>query len=159
VILIIIFTAVTAAVVALFLGLALGIFKEIFHVEEDPLVGKLREALPGANCGGCGFPGCDGYAAAVAAGGDISKCTAGGKETAGKLAEVMGVGAVEVTPMVSVRCCLGGSDIAVKRGLYTGLSTCRGAKIAGGTKLCSWGCIGFGDCVDVCKFGALNDNG
>ena len=149
-------TAAVAAAIALVLGLALGVFKEIFHVEEDPLIGMIREALPGANCGGCGFPGCDGYATAVADGADITKCTAGGKATADKLAEIMGVGAVAVTPMVSVRCCLGGNEIAVKRGHYTGLATCRGAKIAGGTKLCSWGCIGFGDCVNVCKFGALS---
>jgi Na+-translocating ferredoxin:NAD+ oxidoreductase RNF subunit RnfB len=159
---IIIYTAAVAAVVALFLGLALGVFKEIFHVEEDPLIGMLREALPGANCGGCGFPGCDGYASAVAGGAgfaggaDITKCTAGGKATADKLAGIMGVGAAEVKPLVPVPCCLGGSDIAVKRGSYSGLTSCRGAKIAGGTKLCSWGCIGFGDCVNVCKFGALS---
>jgi len=153
---ILLITAVVAGVIALILGLALGVFREIFKVEEDPLIGVIREALPGANCGGCGFPGCDGYAASVAVGGDISKCTAGGKATADKLAEIMGVGAVNITPMVSVRCCLGGNDIAVKRGMYTGLRTCRGAKLAGGTKLCSWGCIGFGDCVNVCKFGALS---
>ena len=153
---IILFTAGVAAVVAMFLGFALGVFKEIFYVKEDPLTGLIREALPGANCGGCGFPGCDGYASAVAAGADITKCSAGGNATAAKLAEIMGKGEVTVTPMVSVRCCLGGDEIAVKRGKYTGLPTCRGAKIAGGTKLCSWGCIGFGDCVKVCKFGALS---
>jgi RnfABCDGE-type electron transport complex B subunit len=153
---IILITAAVAAILAIALGLALGVFKDIFHVEEDPLIGQLREALPSANCGGCGFPGCDGYATAVASGGDITKCTAGGKATADKLAELMGVSAVAVTPNVSVRCCLGGNTIAVKRGEYTGLKTCRGAKIAGGTKLCSWGCIGFGDCVEVCKFGALS---
>ncbi|MDR2701266.1 MAG: RnfABCDGE type electron transport complex subunit B, partial [Spirochaetaceae bacterium] len=153
---IILITAAVAGVLALVLGLALGLFKELFRVEEDPLIGMIRDALPGANCGGCGFPGCDGYAAAVAAGGGIVQCTAGGKIVADKLAEIMGKGAVEVTPMVSVRCCLGGSDIAVKRGLYTGISTCRGAKLAGGTKLCSWGCLGFGDCVTVCKFGAIS---
>jgi Na+-translocating ferredoxin:NAD+ oxidoreductase subunit B len=153
---IILITAAVAAVLSLVLGLALGLFKELFKVEEDPLIEMIRDALPGANCGGCGFPGCDGYAAAVAAGGDIVQCTAGGKAVADKLAEIMGKSAVEVTPMVSARCCLGGIDIAVKRGLYTGISTCRGAKLAGGTKLCSWGCLGFGDCVAVCRFGAIS---
>ncbi|MDR2181899.1 MAG: ferredoxin, partial [Treponema sp.] len=61
-------TAAFAALLALVLGLALGLFREIFYVEEDPLTSRLREALPGANCGGCGFPGCDVYAAAVAGG-------------------------------------------------------------------------------------------
>ena len=155
-ILIILATAAVAIVLSMFLGLALGIFKELFNVEEDPLIGTIREALPGSNCGGCGFPGCDGFAAAVAEGADITLCTAGGKATIDKLAEIMGTGAVEVTPMAAVCCCLGSGDIAVKRGIYTGLPTCRGAKLAGGTKLCSWGCFGFGDCVDVCKYNAIS---
>ncbi|MDR2313118.1 MAG: RnfABCDGE type electron transport complex subunit B [Spirochaetaceae bacterium] len=148
-------TAGFAALLALVLGLALGLFRELFKVEEDPLIKTIREALPGANCGGCGFPGCDAYAAAVAGGGEISLCTAGGKSTADMLAEIMGVGAAEMVPMVSVCCCLGGDDVAVKRGIYTGLASCRGAKIAGGTKLCAWACLGFGDCTRVCKFDAI----
>ncbi|MDR2211619.1 MAG: RnfABCDGE type electron transport complex subunit B [Spirochaetaceae bacterium] len=144
-----------AALLALILGLALGLFRELFKVEEDPLTGRIREALPGANCGGCGFPGCDGYAAAVAAGGDISLCTAGGKATADMLAEIMGAGVVELTALAAVCCCIGENGIAAKRGIYTGLESCRGAKIAGGTKFCLWGCIGFGDCVRVCKFDAI----
>ncbi|MDR0599176.1 MAG: RnfABCDGE type electron transport complex subunit B [Treponema sp.] len=156
---IVLITAAFAAVLALALGLALGLFKELFRVEENPLIGQLREVLPGANCGGCGFPGCDGYAAFVASGGDVTRCTAGGKAAAEALAKIMGVSAAAVTPMVSVRCCLGANDVAVKRGIYTGLETCRGAKLAGGTKLCAWGCVGFGDCVKVCKFGALTMGG
>ncbi|MDR1388456.1 MAG: RnfABCDGE type electron transport complex subunit B [Treponema sp.] len=156
---IIVITAAFAALLAFILGLALGLFKEIFYVEEDPLTGRLREALPGANCGGCGFPGCDGYAAAVAGGADITRCAAGGKATAGALAAIMGVAAAEVTPMVSVRCCLGGKDVALPKGIYTGIKTCHGAKLAGGVKLCTYGCIGFGDCVGVCKFGALSMGG
>ncbi|MDR2552583.1 MAG: RnfABCDGE type electron transport complex subunit B [Treponema sp.] len=149
-------TAGFAASLALVLGLALGLFRELFKVEENPLISCLREVLPGANCGGCGFPGCDGYAAAVAGGEDISRCTAGGNAAAEALAAIMGISAGAVVSMVSVRCCLGGNGTAVKRGIYTGLKTCRGAKIAGGTKLCAWSCIGFGDCVGVCKFGALS---
>ena len=149
-------TAAFAAGLALLLGLALGFFREFFKVPEDPLKSRIREALPGANCGGCGFPGCDGYAAAVAGGGDISLCTAGGKETADALAAIMGVNAAEIVPLAAVPCCLGGKDIGLLRGVYTGIETCRGAKLAGGTKLCAWGCIGFGDCVRVCHFGALS---
>jgi Na+-translocating ferredoxin:NAD+ oxidoreductase RNF subunit RnfB len=153
---VILVTSAVAVTLALFLGLALGLFREIFSVEEDPLVGMIREALPGANCGGCGFPGCDGYAEAVAAGADIAACTAGGSAVVEKLAEIMGKSAVAVAPVVPAVCCLGGKDIAVKRGQYTGIRTCRGAKLAGGTKLCSWGCTGFGDCAAVCKFDALS---
>jgi Na+-translocating ferredoxin:NAD+ oxidoreductase RNF subunit RnfB len=149
-------TAGFAALLALVLGSALGFFKEFFKVDEDPLKGQIREALPGANCGGCGFPGCDGYAAAVAEGAETNRCTAGGNAVAEALAKIMGVSAAALVPMVSVRCCLGGKDLAVPRGIYTGLKTCRGAKLAGGTKLCTYGCVGFGDCVKVCQFGALS---
>ncbi|MDR1506582.1 MAG: RnfABCDGE type electron transport complex subunit B [Treponema sp.] len=153
---IVLITAGFAAALALLLGLALGFFKEFFRVPEDPLKGKIRDVLPGANCGGCGFPGCDGYAAAVAEGGDITRCTAGGKAVADQLAAIMGVAAAEITAMVPVCCCLGGEGVGIPRGIYNGLKTCRGAKLTGGTKLCSWGCIGFGDCVQVCRFGALS---
>jgi Na+-translocating ferredoxin:NAD+ oxidoreductase RNF subunit RnfB len=152
---VVLITAAVAALVALVLGLLLGFFREIFFVPEDPLKGTIRDALPGANCGGCGFPGCDGYADAVAKGAETNKCTAGGQAVAEKLASIMGTSAEEVEHKVSVRCCLGGEGVGIPRGIYTGLKTCRGAKLVGGTKLCAWGCIGFGDCVKVCHFGAL----
>jgi Na+-translocating ferredoxin:NAD+ oxidoreductase RNF subunit RnfB len=154
---IIVITAVFAAILAFVLGIALGFFKEFFAVPQDPLVGQIREALPGANCGACGFPGCDGYAAAVAAGNaDISRCSVGGKDAAEKLSALMGVSA-NVTPIVAVLGCQGSRDHAPLKGTYTGLATCRGAKLsAGGTKLCAWGCLGYGDCTRVCKFGALS---
>jgi Na+-translocating ferredoxin:NAD+ oxidoreductase RNF subunit RnfB len=126
-------------------------------VEKDPLEGQVREALPGANCGACGFPGCDGYASAVAAKtADISRCSVGGKDTAEKLSAVMGVSAT-VIPAVAVLACKGSKEHAPLKGNYTGVATCRGAKLsAGGTKLCAWGCLGYGDCTKVCKFGALS---
>jgi Na+-translocating ferredoxin:NAD+ oxidoreductase RNF subunit RnfB len=159
---ILVITAVFALVLAFVLGLALGFFKKMFAVEEDPLVGQVRECLPGANCGACGFPGCDGYAAAVAAKtAAINKCTVGGQSVADKLAALMG-GSAEMTAEVAVLACQGSKDLAPLKGKYTGAATCRGAKIAiGGTKLCAWGCLGFGDCVKVCQFGALRmgDNG
>ena len=153
---IILLTAIFAALLAFALGTALGFFREFFAVAEDPLKGKIREALPGANCGACGFPGCDGYAAAVAGGqADISRCTVGGAETAARLSVLTGA-AAEVMPVVAVLACQGSREHAPPRGEYTGLQTCRGAKLAAGsTKLCTWGCLGFGDCVAVCQFGAL----
>lgn len=83
---IILYTLAVSASLALILGFLLGFFKKIFFVETDPTVGKIRECLPGANCGGCGYPGCDGFAQAVADGeAPVSGCTAGGKETAEKV--------------------------------------------------------------------------
>jgi Na+-translocating ferredoxin:NAD+ oxidoreductase RNF subunit RnfB len=154
---IIVTTAIFAAVLAFVLGTALGFFRQFFAVTQDPLEGQIREILPGANCGACGYPGCDAYAAAVAkreAG--IAGCSAGGPAVAERLAALMG-GDASVVPVAAVLACQGTRDRAPVKGEYTGIKTCRGAKLsAGGTKLCAWGCLGFGDCTAVCKFGALS---
>jgi Na+-translocating ferredoxin:NAD+ oxidoreductase RNF subunit RnfB len=154
---IILITAVFAAVLAFVLGLALGFFREFFAVAQDPLVGLVREALPGANCGACGFAGCDAYAAAVASRSTgITGCSVGGDVTAKQLSAIMGVSGQAVST-VSILACQGSTAHAPKKGDYTGIKTCRGAKLsAGGTKLCAWGCLGFGDCTLVCQFGALS---
>jgi Na+-translocating ferredoxin:NAD+ oxidoreductase RNF subunit RnfB len=155
---IILITARFAATLAFVLGVALGFFKKIFAVEEDLLLVQVRECLPGANCGACGFPGCDGYAAAVASKtAPTNRCSVGGKDVAEKLAAVMGSDTGAMVPVVAVLACQGTPDKAPKKGTYTGLQTCRGAKLsAGGTKLCIWGCLGYGDCTLVCQFGALS---
>jgi Na+-translocating ferredoxin:NAD+ oxidoreductase RNF subunit RnfB len=154
---VVLLTAVFAAVLAFVLGSALGFFREFFKVEEDPLAGRVREVLPGANCGACGFPGCDAYAAAIASGqAEINKCSVGGQETAEKLSAVMGV-EVSMVPVVAVLACQGSREYAPPKGSYTGIPSCAGAKLsAGGTKLCAWGCLGYGDCTAVCQFGALS---
>ena len=160
---IVLITAAVALVIALILGIALGFFREFFAVPRNLLADNIREALPGANCGACGFPGCDNYAAAVAAGNaGSSECTVGGPSVAAKIAEITGVSGGAVTQIISVLACQGSKIHAGLKGKYTGIETCRGAKLStGGTKLCSWGCLGYGDCVNVCKFDALSmgDNG
>ena len=99
----ILFTLLVSAVLAMILGILLGFFKKIFHVEVDEKVGKIRSCLPGANCGGCGYPGCDGYASAVAKGeAPVNSCTAGGAEVAKKVGEVMGVTAETVQKVAFV---------------------------------------------------------
>ncbi|MDR0876831.1 MAG: RnfABCDGE type electron transport complex subunit B [Treponema sp.] len=155
---IVLITAVFALVLAFILGVALGFFKKVFAVPEDPLVAQIREILPGANCGACGFPGCDGYAAALAKGTTgTGNCSVGGPAVAEKLAAITGVFGGAVVSVVSVLACQGSKTHAPLKGNYTGLQTCRGAKLsAGGTKLCAWGCLGFGDCVSVCQFDALS---
>jgi len=149
-------TAVFALILAFILGTSLGFFREIFAVPENPLTGRIRAVLPGANCGACGYPGCDSYASAITAGSaEINSCTAGGPSVAEKIAAITGKSGGEVVQTVSVLACQGSSLHTPLKGTYTGLQTCRGAKLAGGTKLCSWGCLGFGDCVKACKFDAL----
>ena len=142
---------------AFILGVLLGFFKKIFYVPVDPTVEKIREVLPGANCGACGYPGCDGFANAVAAGtAPVEGCAAGGTETAKAVGQIMGVTADAVNNVV-VLACQGSKEHAQPRGMYNGVKTCQGAKIAvNGTKLCQFGCIGLGDCVSVCHFKAIS---
>jgi electron transport complex protein RnfB len=153
---IVLWTLGFSALLAFVLGFMLGWFQDIFKMERDPLVDAVRAALPGANCGGCGYPGCDGYAEAAAtkrAGPNL--CTAGGSHTAEAVAKIVGVEAVAVD-LVSILCCLGTKEKAAQKGEYVGVKTCRGAKLsAGSVKACAWGCQGYGDCVAVCKFDAL----
>ena len=157
---IVLITALFALGLAFILGLALGFFKEFFAVKEDPLAGQIRAVLPGANCGACGFPGCDGYAAAIAKGeAGVNKCTAGGQSVAEQLAALAG-GSADVKPMLAVLACRGARGKALLKGEYIGVKSCRAAKISTGSiKRCTWGCQGFGDCVKACKFGALSMGG
>ena len=149
-------TAACAAAIAFILGILLGFFKEIFAVPVDPLVEEIRAALPGANCGACGFPGCENYALSIVAGNaGITACTVGGPSVAEKLGAITGQSGGAMEQIVAVLACQGSNMHTPRRGIYTGVETCRGAKVAGGTKLCSFGCIGFGDCVKVCQFDAL----
>lgn len=152
-------TALFAFALAFVLGLALGFFRAFFAVAEDPLVSRIRAALPGANCGACGFPGCDGYAAAVA-GREASagRCAPGGAETAARLAALVGAdAAAEAVRQAAALACRGTREHAPLKGIYTGVLGCRAAKLSSnGTKLCAWACLGFGDCAAVCRFGALS---
>ncbi|MCM1320828.1 MAG: RnfABCDGE type electron transport complex subunit B [Bacteroides sp.] len=152
----VIYTLIVSAVLALLLGFLLGFFKKIFYVPVDEKVAAIRTCLPGANCGGCGYPGCDGYAAAVAKGdAPVDGCSAGGAGTAKAVGKIMGVEA-NVSPKIAVAACRGAKDIAAIKGFYNGVKTCKAVKLAiNGNKLCSFGCIGYGDCVSVCKFGAI----
>jgi len=153
---IVLYTALFALAYAFCLGAALGFFKQVFAVQEDPLIGKIKEILPGVNCGGCGFPGCDGFAAALAKGeAEPGGCPPGGQSVAEKLAGLLG-GSADLTPLVAVLACAGTHGKALPKGEYVGVKSCRAAKLATGSiKLCAWGCQGFGDCVRVCKFGAI----
>lgn len=146
-----------SAALAFILGTALGFFKEKFKVEVDPKIEKVRDLLPSVNCGACGYPGCDGYAEAVAGGNaPLNKCAPGGKDVASALGALLGVNAV-ADDVVAVLLCQGTRDVAPAKGEYVGVQTCRGAKLsAGGTKLCAFGCLGFGDCTTVCQFDALH---
>ena len=139
-------------------GALLAFASKIFHVEVDPKQEAVRACLAGANCGGCGYPGCDGYAAAVAAGkAPTNKCVAGGEEAAQKISEIMGVSADAVEKMTAFVGCSGCEGVAERRFNYTGPQDCRAAMLFGGksNKLCTYACIGMGNCVKACQFGAM----
>lgn len=143
---------------AFLLGILLGVFKKLFYVPVDEKVAKVREVLPGANCGACGYAGCDSFAAAVAAGeAPVNGCAAGGPSVAKKVGEVLGVSG-EAVKNVALRTCRGGKTKAKDKGTYIGVKTCAAAKTLGinGTKQCNFGCMGFGDCVAACSFDALH---
>ena len=153
----IVYTIIVAFALAFVLGVLLGIFKKFFHVPVDPTVEKIRAVLSGGNCGGCGYPGCDGFAAACAKGlAPVDGCTAGGVATAKKIAEIMGQ-SVSVEQKVAVVACGGSKEHSAVKGEYIGIKSCAAAKQSiNGTKMCAWACIGFGDCVNVCKFNAIS---
>lgn len=152
----ILFTIIVAVAVAFVLGILLGLFKKIFAVEVDPKAQAIRDALPGANCGGCGYAGCDGYAAAVAAGeAPANACSAGGPSVAAQLGQILGV-EVSSEKKVAILACHGTKECAKSKGEYEGIKTCKAAALSiNGTKVCAFGCIGYGDCVTACKFDAV----
>ena len=154
----ILYTIIVALAIAFILGLLLGLFKKIFHVNMDPKVELVREALSGANCGGCGLAGCDAFASAVTKGdAPTDGCVAGGASCASKIAEILGKAGVEVKPKVALLACAGKESCAKPKGNYNGVKSCSAAQhTINGTKKCAFGCIGFGDCVSACPFGALS---
>lgn len=136
---------------------ALGIAAKKFAVEVDPRELAILEVLPGANCGACGYPGCSGYAKAVAEGkASPLLCTPGGSETVEGIAHILGIEAVTVEPQVAVVACQGDNVKASVKYRYLGLLDCNAAqKIADGPKNCPAGCLGLGTCERTCPFGAI----
>jgi NADPH-dependent glutamate synthase beta subunit-like oxidoreductase len=137
-------------------GLLLSAAARIFYVYEDPRISEVESCFAGANCGGCGFAGCSAAAAAVVSGkAPANVCVVGGLESAQKAAAVMGVEVGLAEPPKSLNPCSGGVRAADKFE-YLGVGTCRAeAAILSGRRVCEVGCIGHGDCVRACMFGAI----
>ena len=137
----------------------LTIAAKVFFVPVDETVVKLREALPGANCGGCGFAGCDDYAAALAAdpeGVGPNKCPVGGADCAAALAAILGIEAGSAEPQVATVMCNGNKQAAKSLLEYEGIQTCSAASnLFGGMNQCKYGCLGLGDCTRACNFDAI----
>ena len=151
----------------LIFGLVLAAASKVFYVETDPRLDQLNECLPGANCGGCGYAGCGGYAEAVLNGeAAIGKCASGGNECAQAMAAIMGVNAEAVTRKVALVRCSGEKTYnkdgqlisgAKIKANYEGFHDCVAASKVGGKGplSCKFGCLGFGTCVKACKYGAI----
>ena len=144
-------------VIGFIFAILLSIASNVFAVEVDPKVEAIRSALPGANCGACGFPGCDGLSAAIAEGrAPVSACSVGGQPVAEVIAEIMGSDADGVEKQVAVVLCQGDCEKAKEKFIYDGIQDCRAANsVQGGSKACSYGCLGCGTCKEVCGFGAI----
>jgi len=140
-------------------GVVLGYANKKFYVPVDPKIPLVRAELPSANCGACGFAGCDAYAAAVVGGGvALNLCSVGGSSVAEKIGEIMGVTVETDSPQVAFVKCKGTCSVAKEKYVYDGIQDCRQAVIAPGEgpKACSDGCMGFGSCVSACDFNALH---
>lgn len=155
-------TILILGVLGFLLGAILAYASIKFHVEVNPLLEKLEAALPGINCGACGYAGCSGYAASLLnEGTPLNSCAPGGTETITKLAKLLGKEpGEEKVKKVAFVFCKGGRS-AEDKFIYSGIQSCQSAVlVAGGQKTCVYGCLGFGDCQKACQFDAikLNDN-
>lgn len=152
---IIIYSALVLGLLGGIFGLVLAFASKIFHVETDPRVDSILDRLPGANCGGCNFAGCAALAEAIARGdAPANLCAPGGAETAKNIATIIGAEVTEAVRQVAVLHCNG--HAVDSKFDYSGINDCRGANLLqAGAKQCSFGCLGYGTCVDACKFNAL----
>ncbi len=143
--------------IALLMGIILSIAYLKLAVKPNPKEEAIRKLLPGANCGACGFPGCDMYAEKLSKGeASIDGCKAIGNEVREKIAEIIGVEVKPTKPMIATLICQGGRDICPEHFNYDGVDSCRAAVLLhGGDKGCPFGCIGLGDCERVCPFNAI----
>lgn len=154
----IVLAVVLVASIGLVCGIGLAVASVVMAVPKDETAERIRACLPGANCGACGFSGCDGYAAALSQGKikETNLCAPGGSDTAQEIASVLGVEAGSITPMAAVVHCNGTSAHTDTKLNYQGKKSCKmAAQLFGGPKECVYGCIGYGDCVEACEYGAI----
>lgn len=159
-----IYSLISMGGLAALLAAGLGFASKKFHVERDERIDQVEEALPGANCGACGYAGCSSLAEAIVAGSvpqDI--CPVAGEEAQKQIAKIMGAANSEAgEKLIAQVLCRGGWKETQRLSEYRGVKSCKAANIvSGGTKSCQYGCLGLGDCAEACPFDAIviNDNG
>lgn len=153
----IILSVIVLGILGLVFGLILGVAAKIFEVKEDPKIAEIRALLPGANCGACGFPGCDGMANAMASGkAPASGCPVASSDATQKISDVLGVSVELSEKHVAKVLCKGCDSKARKKYEYDGILDCKAAVLVqGGDKSCAQSCLGYGSCVKVCDFDAI----
>lgn len=150
--------------IALVAAVVLYVCSKKFAVHEDPRLAQVTAILPGANCGGCGYPGCSGMAAALVKGADAGSldglfCPVGGSNVMGQVADLLGMAVSNTEPKVAVVRCNGTCELRPRIAEYNGLRTCTAMNACGaGETGCGYGCLGCGDCVKACAFGAITIN-
>ncbi|MCJ7834140.1 RnfABCDGE type electron transport complex subunit B [Cuneatibacter sp. NSJ-177] len=145
--------------VGLLIGLLLGVAGKKFAVETDERVEQVREHLAGSNCGGCGFAGCDACAEAMVAGTAAPNvCAPAGAENAKAIGEILGVSVEVGDRKVAFVRCAGTCDKTEMKSQYFGIQDCQKASMIPGStdKACNFGCMGFGSCVNACKYDAIH---
>lgn len=149
---------IPVVIIGIICALVLVIASKLMFVKEDERLPEIRECLPGANCGACGFPGCDGYAKALCEkpGTPANLCVPGGGKTAKELSELLGKDFAEVENKIAVVHCSGDCERTHDKVEYHGMNSCKGAKLLyGGKGACSYGCLGLGDCAGACPEHAI----
>jgi Na+-translocating ferredoxin:NAD+ oxidoreductase RNF subunit RnfB len=153
---IIVMAILAVTIIGIICAVMLAVASKVMAVQVDARVIDLRAALPGANCGACGYPGCDGYAAALAEGGvKPNLCIPGADAVSKELSAILGVVFENVEEKTAVVHCGGDCDATHDRVDYEGAETCAAAKLFGGKGACAYGCMGFGDCASACPYGAI----
>lgn len=145
--------------IAIVCAVLLTVAATFFAVPEDERATAIRECLPSANCGACGYSGCDAYAKALSEGKteETNLCVPGGDKAAREIAAILGVEAKDVIELVSYVGCNGTCDTVAKKYVYDGQRTCRTANMAySGDRMCNYACLGYGDCVRSCPTGAIS---
>jgi Na+-translocating ferredoxin:NAD+ oxidoreductase subunit B len=154
----VIYTIATLSAIGTSAAVILYFVARKFKVYEDPRIDEVEEALPAANCGGCGYAGCRAFAEACVKAKNLDNlnCPVGGNETMAKVAEILGLEAVKKDARVAFIRCNGTCDHRPKTNLYDGATTCAiAASVYSGETDCQWGCLGYGDCYDACDFDAI----
>lgn len=155
------YSVIALGLLGLVLAAVLYVVAQKFKVQEDPRIDEIVALLPGANCGGCGYPGCRGLASALVSASDISgiKCPASSAETLQKIGKILGQEVVESEPKIAVVRCNGSCQNRPKANKYDGAPSCAfAATLSAGDTGCSFGCLGHGDCVAACRFDAISIN-